>query len=146
LGRRRCSQWLLGLGVIVAGAALSACGGSTAKSVNTALATNACHSFLVVSSNTPGLLGGGGLPKDQTWNQVLDSASADAKASGDSDLYKSIQSASAFIVASYDPTAVFTGRISRSQFNRAEAQVNEVGNLCDPFGVGIPSVASATGS
>lgn len=124
---------------MVSGVALSVCGTSTAKPVNTSLATNACHSFLVVSSNAPGLLGGGGLPKNQTWNQVLDSASADAKASQDGNLYRSIQSASPFIVGSYDPTAV-----SHSQFNQAEGQMNQVGDLCGAYGVTFPQVGSGS--
>jgi hypothetical protein len=122
---------------MVAGVALSACGTSTAKPVNTSLATNACHSFLVVSSNAPGLLGGGGLPKNQTWKSGLESASADAKASQDGHLYRSIQSASPFIVGSYDPTAV-----SHSQFNQAEGQMNQVGDLCGAYGVAFPQVGS----
>ena len=145
MGRRRGSLRLLGLSAIVAGTALSACGASAAP-VNTSLATKACHSFLLLSSNAPGLLGGGGLPKDQTWTQVLDSASADAKASGDRNLYKSIQSASPFIVASYDPPRAAAAAVSHTQFYQAEAQMNHVGDQCDAFGVTFPQMGSPTGS
>jgi hypothetical protein len=86
-----------------------------------------------------GLLGGGSLPKDQTWNQVLDSASTDAKASRDGNLYRSIQSASPFIVGSYDPTAV-----SHSEFNQAQGHINQVGSLCGAYGVTFPQYGSAT--
>jgi hypothetical protein len=141
MNRGTGSLRLLGLGAIVAGAALSACGTSTstAKSVNASLATNACHSFLLVSSNAPGLLGGGGLPQGQTWNQVLASAAADAKASQDANLYRSIQSASPFIVGSYDPTAV-----SHSQFNQAQGQMNQVGDQCGAYGVTFPQEGSSS--
>jgi hypothetical protein len=135
LNRRRGSLRLLGLSAIAAGTALAGCGTSAAKPVNTSLATNACHSFLLVTTNSPGLLGGGGLPKDQTWSQVLGSASADAKASRDSNLYRSIQSASPFIVGSYDP-----GAVSRSQLIHAENQMDHVGYLCGAYGVGFPLV------
>jgi hypothetical protein len=107
--------------------------------VNTSLATSACHSFLLASSNAPGLLGGGGLPKDQTYSQILDSATADAKASGDHNLYRSIQAASPFVVGSYDPTAV-----SHAQFNQAQGQMNAVGDQCGAFGVTFPQVGSGT--
>jgi hypothetical protein len=72
---------------------------------------------------------------------VLDSASTDAKASGDSKLHKAIQSASPFIVGSYDLAAV-----SRSQIMQAEGKMNDVGDLCGPYGVMMPPVGSPTGS
>jgi hypothetical protein len=84
--RRTGSLGLLGLSAIIAGRALGAWRTSAAKPVITSRATNACQSFRVVSGNSPGLLGGGGLPKGQTWSQVLDGASADAKMSGDRSL------------------------------------------------------------
>jgi hypothetical protein len=136
---RMGSLWLVGLSAIVAGIALGACGASAAEPVNTSLATQACHGFLLVSSNSPGLLGGGGLPQGQTWTQVLDSASGDAKASGDGDLYRAIQSASPFIVGSHNPAAV-----TRSQFDQAEGHMNNVGDLCGAYGITFPPVGSPT--
>jgi hypothetical protein len=122
-------------GIVLLAVCCAGCSTGNAAHINTSLATKACNSFLTVSGNAPGLLGGGGLPQGQTWTRVLDGASADAKASGDSKLYKAIQSASPFIVGSYDQAAV-----SRSKFMQAEGKMNDVGDLCGAYGVTLPQV------